>query len=373
VDEAAGSAVARAREARALPIVIGHRGAPGYLPEHTLAGYRLAVALGADSLEPDLVITGDGVLVLRHERDLSETTDVADRPAFSSRQRTTTIAGRTVTGWFVEDFTLAELKMLRAVERFPRVRPTSAASDGRHQVATFDEFLLLVAEASRATGREIGMHVELKQSTYFADLGLPLEPAVLNSLRDHGLDRRSGRVHVQSFEMTCLRSLSVSSDVRLVQLIAASGAPPDCVASGDPTTYDDLLSTQGLRMVSHHADAVGIAKDRLIGQDSQGVPEVSASRTIEDAHLEGLQVLSFTSRNENRFLADCYRGAGGPDEFGDVLGETRALFGLGVDGVFSDHPDTTVLAREDWLTRRRTAVSDWSGSRLEPRQGVSRG
>ena len=333
-----------------VPVLIGHRGAPGYLPEHTLASYRLAISLGADAVEPDLVITRDGVLVIRHENELSCSTDGARRPEFAHRYTTKQVSGRTVTGWFVEDFDLAEVKTLRAIERFPLTRTGSARSDGVHQVATFDELLLLVQAESRNVGRTIGVYAELKRSTYFAGLGLPLEPAVLSSLRDHGLDRPNSQVHVQSFEISPLRWLRERSGVRLSQLVAVSGAPADCQASGDPTTYDDLVTPSGLRAVSRYADVLAVAKDRLIPQTSTTGPAPGAKQLVEDAHLAGMRVLAYSVRNENRFLAQCYRTSSEPDAFGDVLGETRALLGLGVDGLFTDHPDTSVLAREIWLS-----------------------
>ena len=251
--------------AASAPVVIGHRGAPGYLPEHTRASYRLAIALGADAIEPDLVMTRDGVLVARHENDLGCSTDVARRPEFASRRTTRTVAGREVTGWFVEDFTLAEVKTLRAVERWPTTRASSARSDRVHEVITFDEVLLLAQEESRNVGRDIGVYAELKWSSYFASVGLPLEPAVLASLRDHRLDRRDSPVHVMSFETANLRWLRDHSDVRLAQLVAVTGAPADCVASCDPTTYDDLVTPSGLRAVSRYADVLAVAKDRFVG------------------------------------------------------------------------------------------------------------
>ena len=338
----------------ATPVVIGHRGAPGYLPEHTLASYRLAISLGADAVEPDLVITRDGVLVIRHESELSCSTDVARRPEFAERHTTKLVGGRPVSGWFVEDFDLAEVKTLRSVERFPLTRPGSARSDGIHPVATFDELLLLVQAESRNVGRTIGVYAELKRSSYFADLGLPLEPAVLSSLRDHGLDRPGSQVHVQSFEISGLRWLREHSAVRLSQLVAADGAPDECRGSGDPTTYDDLVTPAGLRAVSRYADVLAVAKDRLIPRTSTTGPAPGARRLVEDAHLAGMRVLAYTVRNENRFLAQCYRTSTEPDAFGDVLGETRALLDLGVDGLFTDHPDTSVLARDIWLSATRS-------------------
>ncbi|HCB07851.1 MAG TPA: hypothetical protein DEQ43_26970, partial [Nocardioides bacterium] len=240
-----------------LPSVIGHRGAPGYRPEHTQASYRLAIALGADAVEPDVVMTRDGVAVLRHETELSDTTDVAAHPELADRHTVKQVGGREVSGWFCEDLTLAELKSLRAVERLPERRPRNTRWNGCCEVLTLDELLLLVAEESRRWDREVGLNIELKRSSYLASIGLPLEDAVLASLRDHGLDRRDSGVVLQSFETGNLRRLRDRTDLPLVQLIESSGAPADLVALGDPTTYDDLCSHDGLRAVARYADALG--------------------------------------------------------------------------------------------------------------------
>ena len=313
-----------------LPQVIGHRGAPGYRPEHTLASYRLAIALGADAVEPDLVMTADGVAVLRHETEISDTTDVAEHPELADRRTVRMVGGREVSGWFCEDLTLAELKTLRAVERLPRRRPHNTRWDRRLEVATFDELLLLLAEESRRWDRRIGLNAELKSSAYLASIGLPLEDAVLGSLRDHGLDRRDSGVLLQSFEVTGLRRLRERTDLPLVQLVEASGAPADLVACGDPTSYDDLCHPSGLRAMARYADAVGVARSRLLARPA----------LVEDAHLAGLRVLAWTVRDDD---------PGGPER-SDA--ELRVLLDAGVDGVFSDHPDTTLMVRDDWAAER---------------------
>jgi glycerophosphoryl diester phosphodiesterase len=342
------------------PVIIGHRGAPGHLPEHTLASYRRAIALGADAVEPDLVMTGDGVLIVRHEPELSRSTDVADRPEFTHKRTSKLVNDQLVEGWFVEDFTLAEVKALRCRERFPGLRPKSAASDGLHDVVTFDELLLLLAESWNA-GRPVGLHAELKCSTYFRALGLPLEEAALTSLRDHGLDRRDSGVHLQSFEIASLRWLRERTDVNLVQLVAPTGAPEDCREAGDPTTYDDLVTPAGLRAMATYADAVGIAKDRLLPRNELGGPSASARELVDDAHLAGLRVLLYTVRDENCFLSAGYRIGTDPHARGDVVGETAAVLDLGVDGVFTDTPEVTLYARRQWLARQE-AYDDAQGS-----------
>jgi len=313
-----------------LPRVIGHRGAPGYRPEHTLASYRLAIALGADAVEPDLVMTGDGVAVLRHETEISDTTDVAQHPEFADRHTVKELDGREVSGWFCEDFTLAELRTLRAVERLPERRPRNTRWDGLLEIATFDELLMLLAEETRRWDRPIGLNVELKSSSYLASIGLPIEDTVLDSLRDHGLDRRDSGVLLQSFETTNLRWLRERTDLPLVQLVEATGAPADLAAVGDPTTYDDLCSHDGLRAVARYADVLGVARTRLLARPA----------LVDDAHLAGLQVLAWTVRDDD---------PGGPAR---VDAEVRALLDAGVDGLFSDHPDTTLQVRDQWAAER---------------------
>ena len=315
-----------------MATIIGHRGAPGYRPEHTRASYLLAIAMGADAVEPDLVMTRDGVVVVRHECDLGATTDIDDHPGLAGRP--------------VEDLTLAELKSLRAVERIPGSRPRNTRWDGAEEVITLDELLLLVASESQRLHRRIGLHLELKDARRLAALGLDLESAVLASLRDHGLDRRDSRVHLQSFEPTCLHRLRAMTDLRLVQLVEASGTPSDLVATGDPTTYDDLISPRGLRMVARYADAVGLAKSRLLGHPAD------AEALVDHAHLSGLQVLAWTLREENRFLSPRFRRGDEPDRRGDAAGELAALLDAGVDGVFCDHPDLALAARDAWRPAR---------------------
>ncbi|MEJ7689023.1 MAG: glycerophosphodiester phosphodiesterase family protein [Nocardioidaceae bacterium] len=225
-----------------LPIVIGHRGAPGYRPEHTLASYKLAIQLGADFIEPDLVSTKDGVLVTRHENEISGTTDVSEHPEFADRRTTKTIDGVSVTGWFTEDFTLAELKTLRAVERLPDVRPANTRYNGRFAVPTFDQVLALVKRQSIDKGRKIGVYPETKHPTYFRSIGLKLGPRMLRDLREAGLGNATGRVFIQSFETDNLRRLDSRTQLPLIQLLDSKGAPYDLKASGDPRTYADLVT-----------------------------------------------------------------------------------------------------------------------------------
>jgi glycerophosphoryl diester phosphodiesterase len=236
------------------PLVVGHRGASGYRPEHTLASYRKAIDLGADYVEPDLVSTKDGVLVARHENEIGGTTDMADHPEFADRRTTKVIDGRAVTGWFTEDFTLAELKTLRAKERLPQVRPDNTQYDGRFEVPTFAEVLQLVRAESRRTGRTIGVAPETKHPTYFDSIGLSLEEPMLRTLHRYGMDRKRSQVLIQSFEVGNLQQLDELTDLPLEQLVDAQGAPYDQVAAGTPITYASMTTPAGLRAVARYAD-----------------------------------------------------------------------------------------------------------------------
>ncbi|HEX2204080.1 MAG TPA: glycerophosphodiester phosphodiesterase [Longimicrobium sp.] len=326
------------------PLVIAHRGASGWLPEHTLEAYRAAVEAGADFIEPDLVATRDGVLVARHENRIDETTDVAARPEFAGRRRTKEIDGQAVTGWFTEDFTLAELKTLRARERLPHLRPRSAAHDGRYEVPTLDEVIALALRASEERGRAVGIYPETKHPSYFRALGLPLEEALVDALHRAGWREREDPVFIQSFETANLRDLRGKTRLRLVQLMEAEGRPFDWTLRGETRTYADMATPDGLREVAGYAGAIGPAKALVIprGPDERlGHP----TRLVDDAHAAGLQVHPWTFRSENAFLpADLRRGAA-PHEHGDSAAEYARFFAAGVDGVFSDFAAEAVAAR----------------------------
>ena len=335
--------------AMTTPIVIGHRGAPGYRPEHTLASYRLAIAMGADYVEPDLVSTKDGVLVARHENEIGGTTDVADHPEFADRKATKSIDGHAVTGWFTEDFTLAELKTLRAKERLPLVRPANTVYDGRFEIPTFDEVLDLVASESQGLHRQIGVYPETKHPTYFASIGHPLEVPMLQALRRHHLDRPNARVFVQSFETGNLRRLHQMTQLPLIQLIDASGAPYDLVQAGDPRTFADLATSSGLAEIATYAAGVGVNKNLVLPRDADGNTG-EASALVDDAHADGLLVHIWTMRNENQFMAANFRIGTDPNASGDARAEDQAFLDAGVDGFFTDQTDTGVDARDDWLS-----------------------
>jgi glycerophosphoryl diester phosphodiesterase len=326
------------------PLVIGHRGAAGYRPEHTLASYELAVRMGADYFEPDLVSTKDGKLVTRHENEIGGTTNVAERPEFAARKATKVVDGVTLTGWFTEDFTLAELKTLRAKERIPEVRPRNTLYDGRFEIATFQEVIDLQRRLSKELRRDIGIYPETKHPTYFQDIGLPLEPKLVDALNRNGLNRRDAKVFVQSFEVANLKALNRSLRVPLVQLVNATGAPYDFVKAGDKRTYDDLVKPVGLKEVSTYADGIGPSKDRVIPRDAAGFLTTPTS-LVQDAHAANLVVHPFTFRNENTFLPADYRTSADPAAYGRAFDEYAKFFATGVDGLFSDNSDTAVEAR----------------------------
>jgi len=351
---AAGGAVAkkpgkeRAKPGTAsgdAPLVIGHRGASGYRPEHTLASYELAARMGADFIEPDLVSTRDGVLVARHENEISGTTDVADKPEFASRKTTKTIDGRPLTGWFTEDFTLAELKTLRAKERIPEVRQRNTIYDGRFEIPTFDEVLDLRRRLSRELDREIGVYPETKHPTYFRSIGLALEGPLVRALRDNRLDGRRAPAFVQSFEVRNLQMLNRRIETPLVQLYGSKTSQPfDFSGTRDDRTYADLATRKGLREVAEYADGAGPPKDYIVPRN----PDGSSGRPtsfVRDAHRAGLVVHPYTFRNENQFLPLELRSSPDPNAYGDAISEYEQFFRLGVDGVFADNPDTAIEAR----------------------------
>ncbi|MEA2135317.1 MAG: glycerophosphoryl diester phosphodiesterase [Solirubrobacteraceae bacterium] len=326
----------------AQPLIIGHRGAPGYRPEHTLASYRLAAEMGADYIEPDLVSTSDGVLVVRHEPEISGTTNVADHPEFADRKTTKVIDGTALTGWFTEDFTLRELKTLRAKERLPDIRPQNTAYDGRFEIPTFQEVLDLRAKLSRQLHRPIGVYPETKHPTYFRSIGLPLEPRLVRALNRNGLNHRHAPVFVQSFEQDNLRALRRSLKVPLVQLLDE----PDLHPAGDPSkpSYGELATPAGLRSIARYADGVGPWKNYIVPRnpdDSSGTP----TSFVSDAHRAGLVVHPYTFRRENTFVPLELRSSADPAGIGDLKTEIRQFFALGVDGVFTDNADIGVAAR----------------------------
>lgn len=330
-------------EQRRRVLVVGHRGAPGYRPEHTAASYELAARMGADAVDVDLCPTRDGVLVARHEPEIGATTDVAAHPEFAARRTTRVIDGTPQEGWFTSDFTLAELKTLRAVERIPATRPHNTLYDRRFPVLTFDEVLDVLDGISAALGRPVGVLPEVKHSTYHRGIGLPVEPALVATLRRRGRDRPDSNVIIQSFETATLRELRGQVACPLLQLIDSSGvAPADLVAAGDRRTFDDLVTPAGLAQVATYATWIGPSKERIV-PTAGGAP----TTLVADARAAGLRTMPYTFRNENEFLPTPLRrgGPGAPkDTYGDALAEYAQIYGLGVDALFSDNTDTAVLA-----------------------------
>jgi glycerophosphoryl diester phosphodiesterase len=369
---AAPAATANDRSGEEHPLVIGHRGASGYLPEHTLQSYALAIKLGADYVEPDLVATKDGHLIARHEPDITLTTDVSQHPEFAARKRTAMVDGSTVTGWFASDFTLAEIKTLRAVQTFPE-RPQRF--NGRFQIPTLEEVIELVKRESRKRDRRIGIYPETKHPTYHKDIGLPLEPRLVKILKRAGWDSRRDPVFIQSFEQSNLEQLNKMTPVRLVQLVDANDVNPDgtldytapfdrpydWTASGDPRllarTFGFFATNAGLREIATYADGIGPWKRYIVSSaavDSNGdgtVGDENGDGNVDEAdrealpptdlirraHQHGLLIHTWTFRNESKRLLS---------DYGDrPVDEYLQFYELGIDGVFADFADTALTAR----------------------------
>ncbi|KUN20509.1 glycerophosphodiester phosphodiesterase [Streptomyces antibioticus] len=352
---AAAEGTAEARHGgglRSLPVptIIGHRGASGYRPEHTFGSYQLALDLGAHVVEAgDLVPTKDGHLVCRHEPEIGGTTDVADHKEFADRKTTKVLDGVSVTGWFTEDFTLAELKTLRAIERIPANRPHNTLYNGRWEIPTFEEVLKWQDEQTRKRGKQVWIYPETKHPTYFRKLGLGLEERVAKLLRKHGKDGRNAPVILQSFEPSSIQRLNRLVDNPLVVLLSsATSRPWDFVEAGDPRTVADLITPAGLREIAGYAQGIGPTLDLVIPKDANG-NLTTPTTLVADAHKVGLILHPYTMRNENPFLPTSFRKGTDPDAYGDVFGAYKAYFATGIDGVFTDNADTGLLAREDFV------------------------
>jgi glycerophosphoryl diester phosphodiesterase len=357
-----------------IPILIAHRGASGYLPEHTLQGYALAIELGADYVEPDLVATKDGVLIARHEPNMINTTDVKTRPEFATKKRKAVVDGVEEEGFFASDFTLAEIKMLRAVQPFGN---RDQSFNGLYQIPTFDEILQLVRRKTEEEGRVIGVYPETKHPSYHQKIGLPLEDRLLDSLTRQGFNHRGAAVFIQSFEVANLKYLRSRTQLKLVQLIdgddvAPDGtvtlAPPfdkpfDFALANDPRTFKDMLTPAGLKEIATYADGIGPWKPYLIGArciklgtdgkcaDTNGDGVITEqdkvlntpTSVVTDAKKEGLLIHPFTQRNEQFRLASNYGG--------NPVNELIKFYELGVDGFFSDFTETAHVARTMYLLR----------------------
>lgn len=313
--------------ARADPLIIAHRGASGERPEHTLASYERAIDQGADYIEPDLVLTKDGVLVARHENEIGGTTDVADHPEFADRKTSKTIDGIEMSGWFTEDFTLAELRTLRARERLPDLRTANKRFDNLYPIPTFEEIIQLVRAKEAESSRRIGLYPETKHPSYFAGLGLPHQAALLDLLSRYGYQTEVDPVFIQSFEVGNLKAIRATSRLRLIQLVDAEGGPADRPG----TSYAEMLTVQGLTDIAAYADGIGPSAALVIAPEG-------ATALVGRAHDAGLQVHVWTMRMENSFLPPQYQRLDDPQGLGDFTGYVRAIAATGVDGLFSDFP-----------------------------------
>ncbi|MGW1195969.1 glycerophosphodiester phosphodiesterase [Streptomyces sp. NPDC002536] len=335
-----------------VPTIIGHRGACGYRPEHTFGSYQFALDNGADVIEQDLVPTKDGHLVCRHENDITQTTDVADHAEFASRKTTKVVDGESHTGWFTEDFTLAELKRLRAKERIPGNRQHNTLYDGRWDVPTFEEVLKWAEEQGRKRGRRVWLHSETKHATYFRKLGLGLEEPLAKLLRRYGRHRADSPQFLESFEPSSLQRLTKLGvhAPKIFLLDDLKTRPWDFVEAGDPRTVADLITPQGLKWIAGFAEGIGPWVQQIIPRDAGG--KLGKPTTlVRDAHAAGLILHPYTMRNENTFLpADFQRGSD-PNAYGDAFGAFKAYYATGIDGIFSDNCDTAAFARADFLKK----------------------
>jgi glycerophosphoryl diester phosphodiesterase len=349
------------------PLVIGHRGASGYLPEHTLESYKLAIEQGADFIEPDLVMTKDGHLIARHEPMLSGTTDVADRPEFASRKRKLLVDGVETNDWFAGDFTIDEIRTLRARQA---MKERDQSNNGKFYIPTFPEIIALAKAETVRTGRTIGVYPETKHPTFHNAIGLPLEPSLVGALNAAGWTTKDAPVFIQSFEVSNLKFLRRLTNVRLVQLVDADDVdanggmvltapfdkPYDFVITGDKRSFADLVTKEGLKDIKTYADGVGPWKPYIMSAkytlgtdgkpvdlnkdgkiDEQDRVLLPPSSVVADAHAVGLFVHTWTFRSEPRRLASDFKG--------DAMAEYKAFYQLGVDGLFSDFPDVAVKAR----------------------------
>lgn len=318
---------------------IGHRGASALRPEHTIESYTKAIEDGANVIEPDLVSTRDGVLVARHENEISGTTNVADKPEFAARKTTKLIDNISTTGWFTEDFTLAELQTLRAKERIPLNRPGNTAFDGQFLVPTFQAVIDLAQAKTRETGRTIAIYPETKHPSYFKSINLPLEKRLVDALDANGYRGITAPVFIQSFEVANLKEIRKLTDVRIVQLLSGSGKPEDFRLSGDSRTYADISTAAGLRDIAGYANGIGPDKSMVIprtAQNTLGTP----TALVANAHAAGLVVHPYTFRPENPFLpAELRRGnVASLTERGDLAAEITIFLRAGIDGFFTDDP-----------------------------------
>ncbi|MDB5433775.1 MAG: glpQ [Phenylobacterium sp.] len=335
---AALTALPATAQFRKKPLIIAHRGASGERPESTLMAFRLAIAEDADFIEPDLVLTKDGHFVVRHENEISQTTDVALRPEFASRRTTRQIQGQAVSGWFTEDFTLEELKTIRCRERLPKLRPESAKFNGQEAIPTYQEVLDLAKSESARLKRPIGTYPEMKHASYFAGIGLPMEARLADMLKQNGLDSPTAPVFIQCFDVLPLKTIMTLSKAPRIQLMSPEGGPTD-----QAVTYRQMASAAGLKDVAAYANGVGPDWSMVVPTVDGGLGP--ATSLVADAHAAGLAVHPWTVRAENAFLPPKLRHGANPADVGDVNAVYKALYAAGVDGLFSDFPGLAVKAR----------------------------
>lgn len=333
--------------ARVFPAVIAHRGASGYRPEHTESCYRLAFAQGADAVEPDVVVSSDGVLVVRHENEISGTTDVAERPEFASLRTTKVVDGVTLTGWFAEDFTWQELKTLRCRERVPELRPLNTRFDGDERMLSLRELLTLIDEASEAQQREIKAVIEIKHPHFLREAGHDLVSILLTELRAAGWDRRPEQLIVECFELAPLERLREAAlAAQYVFLLESDGAPADEVAlkGAEARSFEWYRSDAGLDLLAGRVHGISLAKRDLLLMNAQG-SAVGVNDVVQRAHSRGLGVFTWTLRPENDYLTAGFRRGSQSGAWGDWRSEWRLILSTGVDGVFVDHPDLIAKLR----------------------------
>nr|QTY40897.1 venom polypeptide precursor [Doratifera vulnerans] len=328
------------------PIVIAHRGASGYVPEHTLGAYALAITMGADYIDIDLVMTKDGHLIARYDNELSLTTDVADHPEFADRRRIQRIDTIEKDGWFTEDFTLEEIKSLRAIERIPEIRPGNARMDGSFEIPTFAEFLDLVQAMQISENRLIGVYPEIKHSIHFQSKGLLMEKLLVDMLHERGYVGPEAPVYIQSFEISSLKYLSNITDLQLIQLMKTGEMQPyDQLLEGTTLTYNEMSTPEGLREIATYAHGVAPHKSSIINVNENNLG--FETTFVRDAHAVGLKVHPYTFRKENYFLPTEYKSSNPSDDtdLGNFEYELRRYLETDIDGLFTDDPDVVVGVR----------------------------
>lgn len=341
---------------RGLPAVIAHRGASGVLPENTIAAFELAIHLGAEWIEIDLVSSADGVLVVRHENELSVTTDIARRPEYAKRRTSRSVDGKRLRGWFTEDFTLDELRTLGAAEPQPRLRPLSADHNGLYGIPTLSDVLTLMRPINARREMPVGLYLELKHPSHFAHRGLELSEPLLAELDRHEMLSADAPILVEASEIAVLRDLSSRSPLRLTQLVDTVGAPFDPTGALDAPTYRDLCTPRGLAEIATYANFIGASKQQVLPRDTRDRLR-TRTRLVEDAHDAGLGVHVWTMRDENAYLPRDMRRGVSRKRKGDAVAEYRALFDAGIDGVFTDFVDTALVARTAWAATRTESGS----------------